>query len=805
MDLELWGLMNRLFSLDQGKRLYGLLGAMFSLGGVLTGLLIPAARNIFSVEILLLFASGTLVFCLMIIWIINYTFPKEMSGEQDRGLDNEEKDKKHLKKIKFFEILKSPYIFQIFLICFLTEATYFLVDAVFNVASKTHFVTEERMTDFFGFFYAITSFFEIVVRLFIFKFLIGSIGVISSVIILPLLGSIITVLAIATGVFSAPWMVVLFFWLVISNKFIQEVVRFSVFEPGKMLMYQLLMPTMRIWVHSKTEIVIFPVATLIASIIIFIANQIFNSQEIAVLLITGVFMLWTVMVVIAIRKNYIAMLSEALGKKYLYTDSPLPLDKNTRTLLEKRLQSPHPNEVIYALETLEKMDKKVFVGHLSQALEHPSYFVKRFSIKKMITYQMKNFYPNLAALSQEKTQNNELRADAILAVASLADEDEKTKFLSLFLESSNLELRVAAIIGCVKYGSELLKEHAHQMLQEFSHSSNVLERCEAAKILGEIPSTQDLSLLKALLKDSELIVQQAAIAAVGNSRARQFYRDLVLSVKNKALKEIAINTCINLGDHILQEIERQFLEGDVKFRIKLIALLSLIKFSDEKKSKVINFLLSQLSTELDEIRHAIWDFLDKVEYQVKEESVSEVELLDREITNMNERLTSLVGLSQQTSLDKKLQFLNSLIIGQAVHIENYLYLLFACCYPRVMMKKVMIGMQSNNDEQKGYALELLHNLLKQKHGEVLETILSVHVTDKIFPITQKAISKANRINLLKKIALNEESSLSLACQAAALYTIGHLSLPIPRSFFQQDIFQNQILLKETSDWVLSKL
>jgi phosphoenolpyruvate carboxylase len=108
-----------------------------------------------------------------------------------------------------------------------------------------------------------------------------------------------------------------------------------------------------------------------------------------------------------------------------------------------------------------------------------------------------------------------------------------------------------------------------------------------------------------------------------------------------------------------------------------------------------------------------------------------------------------------------------------------------------------------NEEKIGYAIELIHQTIKKKYSsKIAELVTKVHLELK--SSNTKAQSDSKELsNLLKEIALNKPGNLSTAVRAAALFLLVKLSLPINPEFFTYSQFQEDPVLKETSEWALS--
>jgi hypothetical protein len=798
-ELEFWGLMNHLFNLTQAKRLFGLIGATFSFSMALTGLAIPFLLNFFSAKVLLLFASFAFCLCFGILSLLKRNFPEQMLLSQSKE-ENNVQSGPSTPFPTIFSGLKSPYILLIFTICFLLEISHFLVDMTFNTGVQHYLVTQENMTSFLGLFFACANILEVILRLFLFPFIVRKFGVISAALMLPIIMTGITLAALSANLISG--LTVLFFWLIVINKLFHEDLRYAILEPAKLLLLQLFIPSVRIWIYSKIETIIYPTAVIITALIVLLSSQFIQSEMTILLSVIGLLGLLMLYCLYLIKTPYITSLSESIKKRYFSTDVRLPIDKNTLSLLEIHSHSPHPGEAIYSLEILEKTNRSKFLIDLPSFLDHPSDLVKEFAINAIRRNSLKQFYPELLLISRDSQQKNSVRCTAIMGVASLAAKTEEVDVLNEYLKpNTELKIQCAAITGLLKHGSSDMKYIANNSLIALSSSLKLEERLASAKVLADLPEFDDAQkLISMLLKDTEPAVQKAALGCISQSHLNQFFPFLINSLENQFLRAAAFQRALQLGDSMFPFIASGFSSFTKEKKIQVLNILGKIKFKPNDKEKVINWLFNRLNQY--NIDMCIWKALFELGYRIKNEESRAGRLLNDEIEKMIHELSYLVNLSSLLLKHKGVEALNDLLRGQMTNLEQNIYQLLCFTYPEFLIKRISQGINLN-EEKIGYAIELIHQTIKKKYSsKIAELVTKVHLELK--SSNTKAQSDSKELsNLLKEIALNKPGNLSTAVRAAALFLLVKLSLPINPEFFTYSQFQEDPVLKETSEWALS--
>jgi ATP:ADP antiporter, AAA family len=806
-DLEFWALMNHIFNLSQAKRLYGMIGAAMNAGFIVTGFSIPFFLTFLLDKELLLVASLALCGCIILLWILKKEYPELMlipvkSETEDENIDTEPHTKK---SPSFISRLKNPYILHIFIIAFLIESTYFFVDMLFNDLSKERFLSSTEMSSFFGMLYASSSLIEISIRLFFFSFLIRYLGVINATLILPIISSLLIFLALSSYFSSIPWVAALFFWFIFSTKLFQEVCRYAILEPSMLLMYQPLMPTFRIWVYSKSETIIYPLSTFVTAGLIILTGQFLELQTTLLLIITGLFVVATIITISKTRKWYMITLSESIGKRYFINAKELPLDKSTIDILEKRAHSENVLEAIYSLNLLEKANPSYFLNTLPLFLNNPSTVAKTFAIEKIREHKLKNAFSDILSIYQDNSLDIKIRSSAILTLAALADDHEKIMVLLEHLNSPTLEFKGACIRGLIEYGNEGLINEAKKSLTTLISSTINEERTQAALILGNLPHFSERALfISKLMDDPEITIQKAVITAIAKAKITPFYPNVIHAIENPSLQAEASSAFIQFGDTVTEILIPEIPLYSSPLKIRLLHLISQMKFQEGIRLRLIQFLLKQLNVYSEEVDIQIYQTLYKLGYRGNNTEIENTQKLYNELDKIIKKLSFFINLKGSLPPTKELSFMTSLLNSQILNYERRLFDLLSFFHSEEMLKQVWLGLRSDEEKQ-AYALELLNNVMN-KHSDlkIIELITKIHKKTQLSDLL--TLSSQPISETLKTMALNKDNELKGFFQSAAIYTLISLKLEPSLEFFQQSTFQNQEdpLIRETLRWATEK-
>ncbi len=244
--ITFWGLSGRLFNLQQGKRVFGLITGGEVFASILSFFSVPVLLKFMVTEELLFISGGTLIIGFLILLYIIKKFKYKLSDIKKKTVINEEHHKKN--GIIFF---KNKYYKLFFLIAFFPIFAQFFVDFIFQAQAKIEFPEKESLTAFVGLFFGFSAIVEFILKTFVSGRLMNKYGMKFGLLAFPLMLAFSFSLASIFGLFYGA--ASLFFSFVSLGRLFTRAVRTSFNDPATQILYQPLPPDERIVFQNKIE------------------------------------------------------------------------------------------------------------------------------------------------------------------------------------------------------------------------------------------------------------------------------------------------------------------------------------------------------------------------------------------------------------------------------------------------------------------------------------------------------------------------------------------------------------------------
>lgn len=177
---QFWLLAGTIFTVAQGKRLFGPLAAGGALGAVIGASFAATVLVLIPVDGLLLTASGLLLVAAIVLTTID-SHEDRPPATKPKALADDEKGGMSL-------LRDQPYLWRLAALIVLATAAVLVTDYLFKSVAAAHFADHpERLGPFFAQYYAVLNAIALVIQLFVAGYLIRRVGVVMSVVVLPLL------------------------------------------------------------------------------------------------------------------------------------------------------------------------------------------------------------------------------------------------------------------------------------------------------------------------------------------------------------------------------------------------------------------------------------------------------------------------------------------------------------------------------------------------------------------------------------------------------------------------------------------
>ncbi len=266
--LGFWGTTGRLFSLRQGKRLFGLVDAGLIIGIIVSCYTIPVLLSLRFESHNILLVSASAVFIATIIQIIIGFRFKLVTGKAEAKPDKTSEKRSLISVIRADRYTRVMAIFIA-----LSVVTAFFVQYSFMAVTREQYPAEADMARFLGIFTGSMMIFTLLVKLLVFSYLIRNYGLRVCLAISPVLVAIFTVIAIVIGLLmgytpeSLSGFLIFFLLLALSRLFSKSL-KDSIESPSFKVIYQTIDEKIRYEVQSGMDGTVNEIAALSSGLIL---------------------------------------------------------------------------------------------------------------------------------------------------------------------------------------------------------------------------------------------------------------------------------------------------------------------------------------------------------------------------------------------------------------------------------------------------------------------------------------------------------------------------------------------------------
>lgn len=526
-NLEFWGVSALLLDVRQGKRLFGII-SIGDMPAKLLGFLLVAAlsRTTWLPDLLWLSAAAFMASLLVLRRLVAH--PVLTSEADDHGAHAEshaatapaEPGAAPTRAGLLLRWFGSPLIAALAGLSFLAVMAITWMEFNFLEGAQAHYTSHGgthaaadagELTRFLGLFLGLGTFLTILAKPFMSARLIERLGVRRALLLTPLT---LVVLAVVTAVVGLRADETALFFAISATWLVAETLKFTIHSPLFLALFQPLNRRLRLLGHTRVKGLVDPLGLGVAGAVLWgllqwqhghLAPALVNQALVVVLI--G----WVLMVLV-VNRYYLHTLNHAVRRRFLEGGQVAIRDRGTLQVLRAKLASPHPEEVIYALELLSASAAPDLPETLTQLLHHPVAEVQCRALEKMDARTLSTAQAEVLTLAAEPTAPR-VRAAAVRALSQLADDAAPP--LLPFLEDPDPTVRGAAITGLLRSGGLEAVVLAGQQLLRLVEAPDPGGRALAAQVIGELRVRNFYQPLEAMLRDPDAGVRRRAVAAAG--------------------------------------------------------------------------------------------------------------------------------------------------------------------------------------------------------------------------------------------------------------------------------------------------
>ncbi len=759
--LGFWGMASRVFSLRQGKRLFGLIDSGQVFGAILIGFsTVLITQFLPSTKDLLVISSGSILVTLILQFLVNKHY-----GDEIQEIEDDESDSKD----NSYKFLKSSYIqFMVFFVVLSTIAVFFIYNSFLTV-TKDQFPQSRDLTNFLGFFISMVMIFSFLFKTFLYSRLIQMYGLKVVLIILPILLFIITISASIVGTvfgFTQATSVnfTLFFILIALSQLFSLSLKNSLEVPAFKILYQPLPKKIRYDVQARIDGIVNETSAVLAGLILlglslleFIELIHFSYSLIIIIAI------W-IYITVKLYNYYKTTLQDSLSRGSRAAGS-LKGEMKIRNMIKEELNVESSDKIIRSLRLTANYEPNLFEVFVSDLLKSEKEELKSFALQKASEYNMLSLRSGIKGMIKA-SNNSTLTKQAEEVLNSLEETDKR-----------------------VSEG---------EILSSLVNSRVFDDRVFAAKILGETTLDDSLNLLTELIKDHHPKVKKAAIAAIAKLNLPELWPKLVENLNNKNCVQAATSAIITIGDRILPTLEQSFYKSGYTAETKLhiIQIYGIIGGQNAE-----DYLLKKINYPDGRIVKQSLLALKNCNYRAASDKRGSIhQSTETTISNILWNLVALESLKE----DEKYEHLVEALQQEVKENYEFLFLLLSLAYDPQSIKYIQENIESGTTEGIGYAIELLDIFIAEELKPKLFPILEDNsLSDKIRQLEPYfPVADYSNEGLIRQIINRNYNYTNRWTKACAIMAALKVEEPKISDDLIAILFNQDNLLRQSAAWVI---
>jgi AAA family ATP:ADP antiporter len=551
-DLEYWAVAGHLYDVRQAKRLFGFIGTGEVVARIIGSFAVPLLVHLMGVANLLELSAAAMAACLVLVGLVLRT-PVGAEGGAAAAKSAVKAPRPAGGLAESLALFRDRYLLLIFALSFFGVLAKYFVDFAFLAEMRARYGDVKGLASFFAIFSGVSQTLSLLTRLFVSGRLLDRYGIRLGLLVLPAMQVVCTLLLVGAG--FVPGAEIAVFWLVIANQGVYKTLKHPIDNPSFKVLYQPLKKERRLSAQIAVETLVTPITIGIAGGVMLLFTKVLPYDPVKfALAMLGDFGAWLV-VAVAAGGAYAGALKEAL-KKRLDDEQAFELlsDETSLSLLRARLRSERADEVLPALELLDKAGERGqrgLDGVVLELMRHPALEVRRAALAYVGHHRPAGAARAVAErLRHEPT--SALRASALRSLCLL--EGSANGALASYLDDPQDELRRAAAIGLLTSGAPA----AEARVTAAAVSPVAVERTWAAQVLGEAGRPALHPLLSPLLEDADAGVRRAALVAASRVRASELWPVVALSLAERSFAGAAAAALGNGGPTAVAALDDPF-------------------------------------------------------------------------------------------------------------------------------------------------------------------------------------------------------------------------------------------------------
>lgn len=795
-NLEFWGLSALLFDIRQSKRLFGIISAgdipAKFLGYFSAYLIVPYTGSANMLYISMVTIGLSLVF-----W---YRLSK--AGKLNLHVDHhhthshEDTVDPSIRKIirGFFG---SNLIMSVAILSFIVVTVSTIINFTFYAEVKHRIHDNEHLAEFIGLFFACGNIVAMLIKLLMTGKLTDAIGIRGSLLVTPL-ALLIPIFAVTLSPTLSEDSTVILYVLGIMG-ILSQTLKSAIQDPVFIAVMQPLKRSLRLRGHTIVKGIMDPFALAFGSIMIAIVMRVSGGVHIHVLsyLLILLIIAWIVWVFI-VDKSYISSLIDGLNNRYM-SGKEMDLSKEaTLVLLSEKIPTAKAGEAIYLMELAAKLPDAKKDVLIRKGLLHADEEVQLEAIKLIESKKISSALPDLQQILLNHPSRR-VTAQAIQAICIIQHEEDVEDF-SNYLDSPDLSVVKASVIGLLKNGSINAVVSAGQRLQQLRDSQKAEERTIAAEVIGELKVKSFYKVLLNLLNDESNEVISAAIQASGKLQSARLTEAFTQKLHEKPYERIVLHALLEAGHAALPTVDNLIMQTSLSkdLRLKLIHLTAKIGGSEAQQ------ILQSCIDTFPDLRPDIYHALHVSHFRVKDETRQRHDTLISTDIAFGIQLVEQIHWLQQNHTDPILENALLLELNQA---RTRLLWLLSFIYEEGNIIRAKNGFQLNKQESVANAQEIIDLSIPKETASKFNIIFEQASIAERIALLKAYITRPteNFSDLVAQILDSKEYHYNIWTRAVILHHMDSTELSKNIEQVNTNANSPELLLSETAAHALHKI
>jgi HEAT repeat protein len=745
LELQLWGLANRLLDIQQGKRLYILIGITESVSSIISFFVILLLTGIDATGLLWISLS-LLALSVSTCWFATRRF-------RDRIIMQKAQRRISAKRtVRGWD----QYLWLAAIATVMYIVIRYFIDYGFLSEIAEVFVSERRIAEIMAWFFFIAKALDLIIKLVGGSWVLRSYGLRASLLLLPVTLLLSLAMTGALGILTGSEAVLILVCFA-AVKLLMSVLRKSIFEPSFKLLYQPLPRDQRFGTQALVDGIIKQGAVVLAGLLLFYKPLWDKSFLVS---IAGLLAAW-LLAILLLHQRYRARLLQKLARRAVQTLTEAPL-----LAIQRQLQKAKRHHVQIVLDLIGKINPELLNQLLDLLVmsEDPA-------IRRLVVVNIGHSHTISAQPMAEKLASSDPDAAVRIAAAHVLRELNDLHKIS----ASTTKILL------------------------LSSSAEVEDRQLAAAALSQRDHSSPQAVLYDLLREEDASVRRQALVVAGRSGKIELWPQLIESLSDGSCAAAAESVLVAVGEPVLEQLEVTFKLHDVQPR----TMIRILKVYERiGGARACELLFEKISYPSRDVQLQALTSLSALAFKAPEEQTG---LVRKKITEAVDRVSWNLASQLDIGTDEPTAELHEALEWRIGQECNAILLLLSLVYDTQAILLIRDSLTSEEPESRAFAVEIAGEILDAELAGYLLPILddtspAIILTrlDRLCP--QSRLSCNQRLLDIIRRGYDKVNTWTRAC---AIHALAHLwpERPIPIELIAN--LSNPIpVIRELTTWAM---